>query len=445
MTLPYLLAAFFLRFASAPTAAASFAMIALYAMLGRAQAIQAFAISWLFSMLNPALAPTTSFAATGRYLIIIGAALSMVLRSSTLNGGGHVKKFNVATLLFSAFLLIHSALFSTVVDVSILKAASWAIVVLTLLAAWDGLSSEKRTTVFRNIEVGLIALTLLSVPLLVIPSIGFAVNGTGFQGILIHPQAFGPAVALTGALTGGRIMKSFKPKRRDLVLLLLCFVLVIFSEARTAGLAMIVGLAISAFISPRLAGLPSKEMLPGLRSTRVRSALILAVLLVATLWPLFAGKITEYAFKRSDASTLLAAADASRGGLIEAMTSNIALHPFAGIGFGIASNLEDMVVQRDPVTGLPLSAQVEKGVMPVAALEELGIFGATLLIFWIYLLLRFGARSGVSEFAVLVTLLLVNLGESMLFSVGGMGMLLLVLTAAAVTGRSKAGRLSYRG
>ena len=125
------------------------------------------------------------------------------------------------------------------------------------------------------------------------------------------------------------------------------------------------------------------------------------------------------------------------------MFENIKNTPWTGIGFGIASEPAYMEVQRDPVLGLPLSALVEKGVMPIAVVEELGIFGALAIVGWLWVMLRRGARSGVSQFAVLITLLLVNFGESMFFSVGGMGMLLLVLLTGAVStahGEAKAGQ-----
>ena len=63
---------------------------------------------------------------------------------------------------------------------------------------------------------------------------------------------------------------------------------------------------------------------------------------------------------------------------------------------------------------------------------------------WLLVMLRRGSRSGVPQFAVLITLLLVNFGESMFFSVGGMGMLLLILLTGAVTGEQRmAGRLAH--
>ncbi|MBK8317253.1 MAG: hypothetical protein IPL05_00850 [Betaproteobacteria bacterium] len=75
--------------------------------------------------------------------------------------------------------------------------------------------------------------------------------------------------------------------------------------------------------------------------------------------------------------------------------------------------------------------------MPVAVVEELGVFGAAAVLGWLWVVLRRGARSGVPQFAVLITLVLVNFGESMFFSVGGMGMLLLILLTGAVTGEQR--------
>jgi hypothetical protein len=45
-----------MRIASTPTANLSYLVIVGYALLGRAQAIQALALSWLFTMLSPGIA-----------------------------------------------------------------------------------------------------------------------------------------------------------------------------------------------------------------------------------------------------------------------------------------------------------------------------------------------------------------------------------------------------
>lgn len=426
-----------MRVASTPTANLSYLLLAGYAMLGRTQAIQAFAWSWLFSMLNPALASDASAGAIGRYALILAAAISVGWRGLGGGQGLFIKKLNLLTLSLGVMMLIHSLLFSAEVDVSVLKVVSWVVVVLTLLSAWQGLSAPQRTTLFEQLRWGLIWLMLLSLPLLAIPSIGYLRNATGFQGLLNHPQAFGPTVALVGALVGGRILGERKPAWREVALLGMCLVLVVLSEARTAGAAMILGLLGSALFSPIFAGVSHRQMLPGLSSRRFQGIALIAVVGVILAGPFLASALSNYMFKRSNATDLMAAADASRGPLVEKMLSNFQEHPFTGIGFGIASEPDSMEVIRDLVFGLPISALVEKGVMPVAMLEELGLFGALAVLAWFLIVLRRGARSGVSQFAVLITLILVNFGESMFFSVGGMGMLLLILLAGAVTGEQR--------
>lgn len=435
-SLGLVLSALLMRFSSSPTANLSFVLIALYGSLGRAQAIQALALSWLFTLINPGLAPEANGAAIGRYFVIGIIAFSVAWRGIRGSSGFPVRRLNMLTLCLGVLMLGHSLLFSAIEDVSILKVVSWIVVVLTLLSAWQGLEPAQRIKLFNQLQLSLIWILLLSLPFLLIPSIGYLRNQAGFQGILNHPQAFGPTVALVGAFVGGRIFGERKPAWRDIALLGMCCVLVVLSEARTAGLAMIFGLAGSALFSPFFAGVSRKTMLPGLRSRRLQATALVVVAGVLVMGPILAGTLSNYIFKRSDASSLIAAADASRGALVEKMLNNISAYPWTGIGFGIASDPENMTIDRDEFLGLPLSAPIEKGVMPIAILEELGIFCAVAVVIWFFVALRRGAMSGAPQFAILLTVILVNFGESMFFSVGGMGMLLLILFTGAITTRT---------
>ena len=431
--LVFLIVSLALRVASAPTADLSYFLLAIYALLGRIQVVQALALSWLFSMLNPSLVPDASLASADRYLVIVATVLSVVWRMKGRGVIFSIQRLSLLTLCMGLFILLHSFLFSSVVDVSVLKVMSWVTVVLTLLSAWQGLLFVQREALSNQLQHGLIMIVLLSLPLLIVPDVGYFRNGSGFQGVLSHPQSFGPTVALLGVLVGGRIMGSEKPAWRDMALLVTCFVLVVLSEARTAGVALVLGLLGSMLLSPMFAGLSLRRMLPGLRSRRLQAVILMISVAIFVASPLLVSKLSNFIFKRSETTSLVAAADASRGELVAKMLSNIQKYPLTGIGFGIASEPEYMEVERDPVLGLPLSAVVEKGVMPIALAEELGAIGALVVFGWFLVVLRRGARSGVSQFAVVITVLLVNLGESMFFSVGGMGMLLLIMLTAAVT------------
>src|SRR5690606_20509991 len=113
--------------------------------------------------------------------------------------------------------------------------------------------------------------------------------------------------------------------------------------------------------------------------------------------------------------------------VMDAMIQNIQLRPWTGIGFGIDSVPDRMTVSRDPMFGLPIGAAVEKGVTPLMVVEEWGVSGALVVAGWAFAPLRGAARGGLSALAVVLVVLLLNLGEATLFSPGGFGLLPIVL------------------
>lgn len=421
-----------LRMASSGTASISYLLLASYALLGRKQAVQALALSWLFTMLSDGIAPIATGATVGRYAVIFAAAGSLLLRKSSSHSS--IKRLLLATVALGVFFILHSLFVSPLPDVSILKAVSWTLVVATLLAAWSGLSFEERSQLEYQLFGGLIVLILVSLPL-AFSGIGYLRNGTGFQGILGHPQAFGPTVAFLGGWLGGRLLGTAQPRWREIVLLGLCLVLIVMSEARTAGLALVLGLIIASLTSSALSGIPMRRLMPGLRSSRLHILILLAVVGSLLAGGILSERIGAYLTKRADATNLLEAADASRGHLVDLMVANIEKNPLAGIGFGIASDVDAMEVERDPIFGLPTSASIEKGVLPFAVMEELGVLGFVLVFSWIFMLARQGARSGMAALTVLIIVFLTNLGESTLFSPGGMGLLPLILLTWAISER----------
>ena len=140
-----------------------------------------------------------------RYGVIFSSALSVFLHSGFLLRPRRAEIMVVGTLGLGAFIVIHSYFFSPMKDVSILKAASWSVVMATIMAAWSRLVPAERERLARHLFAGLLVLMMVSLPLLLIPSIGYFRNGSGFQGILNHPQVFGPTMALLGAWAGSRM------------------------------------------------------------------------------------------------------------------------------------------------------------------------------------------------------------------------------------------------
>jgi hypothetical protein len=85
---------------------------------GRAQAIQALFLSWLFSSLSPAVTPDATWS-IGPYTVIAGAAMSVFLRSSLVKGTCRLYWPVILTLFLGLFVVLHSVLFSPFKDVSI--------------------------------------------------------------------------------------------------------------------------------------------------------------------------------------------------------------------------------------------------------------------------------------------------------------------------------------
>ena len=67
----------------------------------------------------------------------------------------------------------------------------------------------------------------------------------------------------------------------------------------------------------------------------------------------------------------------SREVLYEPMISNILENTIFGIGFGIAS--DPLSMNTIYFNSIPISAPIEKGVLPLAIIEEIGFFGLIFL------------------------------------------------------------------
>lgn len=421
-----LLFALALRVASEPTANISYFILALVALSGKRAAIQVLALCWLFTMLSPGIAPSSSLGALGRYAVIFAAAASVFLRYRPSQYESAQNRLILLTVALGVFLLVHSLLFSAVPDVSVLKVISWTTTLVTLFAAWGGLSANQSGQLVRQLFAGLTLLMLLSMPLVLLP-LGYMRNGQGFQGILNHPQAFGPTMSLLGVWVVLGMLTLKRPPWKIVLFSGICLALILLSEARTAGLALVGGVISTIVLTGLLSRKAVIKSFPGLRSKRTTLVVFLSLLMAVAFAPKLVGGLDNYIIKRGSALSVTGAFNESRGKLMDAMIYNIKEHPWTGIGFGIASIPMKMNVTRDPIFNLPIGASIEKGVLPIAVVEEVGVFGLLLFLLWGANILRVAVRKGGAAVGLLATIILFNFGESTFFSVGGMGMLSLVL------------------
>lgn len=257
---------------------------------------------------------------------------------------------------------------------------------------------------------------------------GYARNDVGFQGIMNHPQTLGPILApITVFLTG---MYAFYPGRKNgLVGLaaLLGWVEMYTTLSRTSIFAVVLALGIVMLVgfSIRNDAWGSK-----LGQTLSRPTVLIALFFMVAVAGLQSQAIQQtisgFIFKDDSAGSVAQVLQQSRGGLQDRSMANFRESPLIGIGFGAPSDPErfERQLEYGPM-GIPVSASVEKGFMPSAVLEETGIIGAILVLILLgYLLVPVVRYGNMVAFWMLMTGLLVNLGEMIFFSMGGNGLYL---------------------
>lgn len=272
---------------------------------------------------------------------------------------------------------------------------------------------------------------LASIPLYGLEA-GYTRNGAGFQGILTHPQTYGPVLAsLTALLTG---LYLFRNRKSWLILigLTLGWLGMYASLSRTSVLAAVLALALTGaiglFVKVKTWG---EDVGRALGQPVVIGGFLIICGLAALQWTAIQNKLESFLMKDNDPGSVTQILEASRGSRISSSMGNFYENPIMGIGFGVPSDpvrFQNQLV-RGPY-GIPLSASVEKGFMPSAVLEETGVIGATLLIvFLIYLFAPVIQQPDPTLFWVMTVCLLINFGEMVFFSMGGMGFFFWIVMA----------------
>lgn len=156
---------------------------------------------------------------------------------------------------------------------------------------------------------------------------------------------------------------------------------------------------------------PRKVIVAGVLAT----ALIATVYDMATQGALMSGIRSFLMKSRADVEEIVVAdIFSSRQGLIERGWSNFLQSPIVGIGFGVST---DHYFRE---TATILYAPVEKGFLPTALLEEVGVLGTLAFVgFIITMLLSLVHARNIPGVAMFVSLLVLNLGEAGIFALGG--------------------------
>lgn len=424
-----------LRLTSSSTASLSYLLVAAFALIGQKQALQALVYLWLLNMVNTGFAPPPSNASLLRYVVIGTVAISILPRN-----GLKFSLLSLATISLASIIIIHSAFISHVPDVSILKVVLWALVLVSSIQGWKRLPPLEQDNLFENYLSVLRFIMIASLPLVALPA-GYFINGSGFQGILNQPQALGATMALLATLLIGKLFASENPSWLLVVEILICLPMILLTESRNAIFSLLMAISTGLLFSVlfRMQYLP--KTVPGLRTMKFWVPLLIILLGLFAYWVNVEAWLSYILSKsgRASGSNLMELIESSRGILYLPMLDNISRYPWSGIGFGIDSNFEHFVPIRDSVFGIPLAASVEKGILYLAVLEELGIFVGSIVFLWMSLGLLRALHNGFIQVVFLTAVMVLNIAEATFFSPGGLGLLPLAMFGWAV---AKSGRQS---
>lgn len=246
-----------------------------------------------------------------------------------------------------------------------------------------------------------------------------------FMGMTQHSQSLGPIAVSIGILVLSDLLFSIRRADKLYIALLMCVpVLVWHSHSRTAMGALIAGCLTVFFLFNNSRGQSHAW------KVKVTAAAYLLIMVMIGLFCLsdgvkmgvknFALKFYEVGSARQNVS--LEEITATRQELIDESMANFHKSPVIGNGFQVS---EDMQIYSAENSGLlVLSAPIEKGVWVSAILEEGGVIGMILFLFFaIYFIVVLNRRRAYTTISVFVVMLVSNLGEFSMFSMsytGGM-------------------------
>jgi hypothetical protein len=385
--------------------------------------------------INPAL----GYAAVGEFELIAWGA--MLLASGRIWLDAVIRRFPIREalppflMLYGAVLIPLCAFSSAAPLVSLTKAASFLVGVSSITLGFAVMRSNGWPA-SSWIKGFWICVILLSIPTLLIPGIGYARDGQGFQGVLYHPQGF--SVFLAPIVTWSFIVAiSSEGRGRSAAIL---FFIVVFASlwltrGRTGFAAIIVSLVALLIFRPGLFGMMRSFVATALLRPWV--LLGLTLLLAVGIWhgSSIAQAIQAFTFKQASSGELLGAFEASRGFIADQQIRNFQDNPIGGIGFGVSnSNSHGFEVVLDSTTGLPVGAATEKANLFLAVLEETGVIGALAFAPFFFLLVQRLARTASLAVAWAgLAALATNLSEVTFFSLGGIGLYTWLVLAWALS------------
>jgi hypothetical protein len=329
----------------------------------------------------------------------------------------------------AAVLMSNSLLVSSLPMISVLKTISFSLGLLCVVRLSTLTSNQNEEMLLFVAELG-VAVFAVSVPLFAFGA-GYSRNGSGFNGVLNHPQALGVFLVMTGAATFATALKVPNLGRLLIVLGVGQWLMIFFTGARTALIAIALGGGVYLCETVVRGGTESRMRQVSIPAVAI---VITGLVLVATIVPgtreSFAGFLQKGDQQSLGDNPELAVDESSRGDQIYDDLKLAGDHPLFGYGFGVDPGSEaNMEANGSQWGGIPLSAPVEQGFLPLATIAQIGAVGSLFVFAFLYSIYQLARVDSPETSALFTAVLGVNLGEMIFYSVGGLGMLMWILLA----------------
>jgi hypothetical protein len=388
---------------------------------------------------NMAIVPKDSVWTIGRLAILFVVLFRFLFDLGTGRASLFRQPFYLAFLLFVAAAGMCSVISGYFLHIALLKLLSFTVGITAVFAG---------TVILRSRRADLSAWFVAMAGVIVLNGFLAMAWGAGygrsvmgelrgassfFQGPFYHPNACGPFSALLALmLFTVWLFSSHRGRWICLVLIPPLLYFMWLSRSRTGFLTLVAGTVIVA----GLAFMPAAQRFIRLRLNMSRTKLILsgtAIALAVFLFDLgsqgvIANAVTRFLFKygtmtNPEEASLLA----TREGLINRGWQNFLERPIFGLGFEVS--LDPYFVAN----ATWFTAPIEKGFLPTAVLEEVGLFGTVpFVLFLLTLTGTLWRRRNAPGLAMLLAYLITNLGEVSIFAMGGPGLVGWMLVAAGI-------------
>jgi len=330
--------------------------------------------------------------------------------------------------------------------ISFLKSFIWLLLSISLFIAFSCLSTKETLKLQKNFFWSFFIIILISIPLYFVPVIGYEHDGRGFQGIFNHPQIFGIILSLFSSIVLIILLdqKNFSLKTIFfLSVLIFCLILIFMTGARTALLSFFFSLLIFIFFSIFFRKKSFFKFYNIFFNKNFNILIIIFLFFLIFFFDYFYKIFLNFLEKGQNTQNIVDAYISSRTIVIGPMIENIKTKWLTGIGFGVPSLQPDNSINIITFEAFSFFTY-EKGNIFLSIQEELGLLGFLIFTFWLFLLIQRLILSGDNiALIVVINILLINLGEAVLFSTGGLGLFLLILLFWAATRPNSLSKNSY--